>query len=112
MFIGHHPFTKDKGTRFYDEWYHYLKGEGISFLKVDQQCVIPRIAKGHIELNQLPYWEIAENLQSHLQQSVNQYFDRNIINCMDMSLEATYNFGDAAIARNSDRFFPNTNSLF
>ncbi|MEQ9287912.1 MAG: Sip1-related alpha-galactosidase [Cyclobacteriaceae bacterium] len=103
---------KGVGLRFYEEWYTYLKKEGLTFLKVDQQCVIPRIAKGQRGEQRLPYWNIAENMEAHLQQSADKYFDRKIINCMDMALEATYNFGSTPIARSSDDFFPTRTAYF
>jgi hypothetical protein len=86
---------------FYDEWHQYLKSEGISFLKVDNQLIMDRISK-----NNMPFSKTAEKMQSNLQNSANKHFSGNVINCMDMTIDAAYNFGSSAIGRASEDFFP------
>ena len=102
-----------KGKRFYDDWYSHLKKEGISFLKVDQQSVIKRVAKGQFnDLNKMPYWDIASNMQNNLQSSIKEHFDGAVINCQDMATESVYNFTSSAIGRSSDDFFPKKTAYF
>jgi len=96
-----------KGRYFYDTWYRYLKNEGITFVKVDQQSIIKRIAMGQIRSDsRLPYWEVARNMQNNLQTSIKEHFDGVVINCQDMATENAYNFESSSIGRNSDDFFP------
>ena len=97
----------NEGATFYDSWYKYLKEQGISFVKVDQQSVIKRVAKGQINKKQsIPFWDIAQNMQNNLQSSIKKHFGGAVINCQDMATENFYNFTSSAIGRNSDDFFP------
>lgn len=104
---------KNKGAQFYNTWYLYLKEQGISFVKVDQQSSIKRIAKGQLtNSDKLPYWQVAENMESHLQNAVKKHFNGAIINCQNMASEAFFNYGSSAVARNSDDFFPERTAYF
>ena len=101
------------GQSFYDAWYGYLKDQGISFVKVDQQSVIKRIAKGQTNgNNSLPFWSIAEHLEANLQGAIAKHFNGTVVNCQDMATEAVYNFTSSAIGRNSDDFFPERTAYF
>lgn len=103
----------DKGQQFYEHWYSYLKDQGISFVKVDQQAVIKRVAKGQLDSGEVaPVLEIAENMEQNLQNAIKNNFNGSVINCQNMALEAVYNFGSSAIARSSDDFFPKVTSYY
>jgi raffinose synthase len=91
----------DIGFKFYDDWYTYLKSQGISFLKVDNQLIMDRIAR-----NNNAFSETAQNMQNNLQLAVKKHFNGNVINCMDMTTDAVYNYGSSAIARSSEDYFP------
>lgn len=94
------PFT-DSLSLFYTEWHAYLKSQGVDFLKVDNQSVVERMSAGNFLI-----WDIAENMHKALYQSVDKYFNGTVINCMDMTNDAFYNFGSSAIARVVEDYFP------
>ena len=90
-----------EGNKFYDDWYTYLKQEGLSFVKVDNQLIADRVAK-----NNMPFWYTAQQLHSNMQNAVKKHFNGAVINCMDMTADAFYNFGSSAVARAEEDFFP------
>jgi raffinose synthase len=95
----------DAGFRFYDDWYTYLKGQGISLVKVDNQLIIDRLARGNV-----PLWEAGKHAQGNLQRAVQKHFGGAVINCMDMTTNSVYHFGSSAVARNSEDYFPKQTS--
>ncbi|MDO5977348.1 Sip1-related alpha-galactosidase [Flavivirga spongiicola] len=105
--------VSNSGQNFYNAWYEYLKNQGINFVKVDQQSVIKRVAKGQLsKTDNIPFWDIATNLESNLQSAIKNHFNGAVINCQDMATEAVYNFTSSAIGRNSDDFFPERTAYF
>ncbi len=90
-----------EGEKFYSDWYAYLKGEGMSFVKVDNQLISDRISK-----NNLPFWNAATQAEANVQNAVKKYFQGNLINCMDMTVDAVYNFGSSPIARSEEDYLP------
>lgn len=100
------PSPKDnKAYNFYNTWYSYLKEQGVTFVKVDQQSVIKRIAQGDLGSG-IEFGEVANNMEQSLQRAVRDNFNGQIINCQDMATETLYNIGTSAIIRNSDDYFP------
>ena len=54
---------------------------------------------------------LAQNLHAALEKSVKRHFPTNgLINCMCHSTENIFNFGDSALARVSDDFYPTNNA--
>lgn len=102
------PSPADGSLRsFYADWYSYLKGEGISLVKVDNQNVVNEFANQN-----LSFFDAGFRSEKALQDAASNYFEGNIINCMDMSVNTLYNFGKSAVARASEDYFPadiNTN---
>lgn len=94
------PFDGGLG-RFYDEWHTYMKSEGIDFVKVDNQLMVEQMSPGNY-----PIWDLASAMHCQLDVSVKKHFDGAIINCMDMTNDAFYNFGSTAIARTVEDYFP------
>lgn len=90
-----------EGEKFYSEWYAYLKGEGMSFVKVDNQLICDRVAK-----NNLPFWNAATQAKANVQNAIQKYFNGNVINCMDMTVDVVYNFGTSPIARAEEDYLP------
>lgn len=88
-------------SKFYNEFYGYLKAQGFSFVKIDNQLVTERMS-----VNNFPIFEGAEKYHEVLNAAVEKYFDNTIINCMDMTPEAYLNFGSTAIARAEDDYYP------
>lgn len=91
----------NKGEQFYSDWYTYLKGEGISFVKVDNQLIGDRLCE-----NNLPFWEGASQAHANIHAAIQKHFDGTVLNCMDMTVDAVYNFGSSAIARTEEDYFP------
>lgn len=87
--------------RFYDRWHRYFKAEGFDFVKVDNQLVAERMA-----LNNFPLFYLSDQMHKALYQSVNKYFNGAVINCMDMTADAYWNFGTTATARAVEDYFP------
>lgn len=104
-FYGPTP-KSDAGFAFYDQWYTYLKKEGIAFVKVDNQLIANRICKKNA-----PFSEGAAQLQKNIQNAVKKHFDGNVVNCMDMTTDAVYNYQNSPIARSSEDFFPENQSF-
>ncbi|MFD2570176.1 Sip1-related alpha-galactosidase [Spirosoma soli] len=91
----------DSLTTFFDSWHRYLKGEGIDFLKVDNQLVAERMA-----LNTYPIFSLSEAIHKALYKSIDKHFNGAVINCMDMTADAYLNFGTSAVARAVEDYFP------
>jgi len=93
-------------SEFYNEWYSYLKDQGISLVKVDNQNVINQLAS-----NRLSLWDAGELAEKYLQQAIAAHFDGAVINCMDMSSNTLYHFGSSAVARAVEDYFPADGNL-
>jgi hypothetical protein len=91
----------DAPGRFYGEFHRYLSEEGVTFVKVDNQLVVERMAGGNF-----PIWDGAGRYHAALNSSVARWFNNTIINCMDMTPDAWGNFGTTAVARTSEDYFP------
>jgi raffinose synthase len=88
-------------ARFYDEFHRTLSDEGFTFVKVDNQLVVERMAAGNF-----PIWDGAVAYHGALNASVARHFNNAIINCMDMTPDAWGNFSSTAVARTSEDYFP------
>jgi raffinose synthase len=93
--------TSEKGMQFFDDWYRSLSASGISFIKVDNQLVVNQISD-----SKYPLWNTGNQLQKNFQVPAKKYFNGNVINCMEMSVDDIYHFGTSAIARASDDYMP------
>ena len=91
----------DSLKAFYEHWHKYMVNEGFSFVKVDNQLVTERMC-----VNTYPVWTLAEKMHEALYSSTFKYFDGAIINCMNMTNDAFYNFGKSAVARAVEDYFP------
>lgn len=97
------PFT---GVGFYRHWYQQLRREGIDFVKVDAQSVVPYQFE-----NSLPLAEAARGLHQALEGGA-AVLDGAVINCMGMAMENVLSRGSTAVSRNSDDFFPRQEGSF
>ncbi len=88
-------------NKFYDDFYGYLKDQGCSFVKIDNQLVTERMA-----VNNFPIFYGAEKYHEAINSAVAKYFNNTIINCMDMTPEAYLNFGSTSVARAEDDYYP------
>ncbi|MGA7721721.1 MAG: Sip1-related alpha-galactosidase [Ignavibacteriaceae bacterium] len=94
------PFAKSL-NKFYEDFHKYLKSEGFSFIKVDNQLETERMA-----VNNFPIFTGAAKYHEALISSAKKYFNNTIINCMDMTPDAYLNFGATAVARSEDDYSP------
>lgn len=92
----------DRAFAFWDAWHSYLAGEGIDFVKVDNQSSHPH----HME-NMIPGPVACRIAHEALERSVDKNFNGTIINCMGEDMENVLSRHHSAITRNSDDFFPN-----
>jgi len=88
---------------FYRNWYTYLKGQGFDFVKVDNQRITEQMAAGNY-----PVFTLSDSMHEALYHAAKNYFNGAVINCMDMTAEAYFNFGSSAIARAVEDYFPYT----
>lgn len=93
--------VSDEGYRFYDNWYKYLSAQGISFVKVDNQLVVSKLADGNF-----PFWQGGQKIFDNLHSAVNKYFNGNIINCMNMLNNDFYHYTKTSIARTVEDYNP------
>jgi hypothetical protein len=98
-------FLSDRGYQFFDKWYDVIKKEGITFVKTDNQLVVERMAVG-----KAPLWNASEQIQKNFQEAVKKHFNGAVINCMDMTSDAFYNFGPSAVGRAVEDYFPEEKS--
>ena len=92
----------DKYFDFFDEWYAYLKSQGVDFVKVDAQGMTAEKLKGNKHYS-------GDYIKMHLglERAAEKYFDSNVINCMGMSNMDMHFRPSTFLARNSDDFYPN-----
>jgi hypothetical protein len=86
---------------FYNSWHQYFRKEGFDFVKVDNQLVTERMA-----VNTHPVFNLSKAMHKALYQSINKNFKGAVINCMDMTADAYFNFGTSAVARAVEDYFP------
>jgi Alpha-galactosidase len=91
----------DSLKAFYEDWHNYFLSEGFTFVKVDNQLVTERMCKDNY-----PIEFLSKKMHEALYSSVFKNFNGAIINCMDMTNEAFYNFGKSAVARAVEDYFP------
>jgi raffinose synthase len=85
---------------FYSRWHRWMKKQGFSFVKVDNQLVTERMA-----VNNYPLFSLSEKMHEALYRSIDEQFDGTVINCMDMTTEAWQNFGSSAVGRSVEDYF-------
>ncbi len=98
------PFS-DESSRFYDDWYKYLTSQGISFVKVDNQLVVKKLAD-----HNSPFWATSEKIFNNLNAAVKKYFSGNIINCMDLTNLDFYHYSGSSVARTIEDYNPDNDS--
>jgi len=91
----------DKGQKFWDDFYAFLKDSGIDFVKVDNQCGFGRMVQGKV-----PIAEAVAGAQKNFQEAAAKYFNSAVINCMSMNVESLYNWYLTNDARNSIDYVP------
>ncbi len=95
-----HPL-EGKGEKFYRDWYHFLTGAGINFVKVDNQSTMSSLVKDKIPISYAMAGE-----QRNLQRAAGDYFNYNVINCMEMNIDVVYHWWGTNIGRTSTDYNP------
>ena len=92
----------DAALKFYDALHARLAASGVDGVKVDAQAIVGTLGAGLGGGS-----ELCRAMHGALNESVSRHFpDGSVINCMCHSTDNIYNFGDSAMCRASDDFFP------
>jgi hypothetical protein len=94
----------EKGQRFYDAYYAFLKDSGVDFVKVDNQYALSLVLRQKGDIINIADG-MAQGLRNH-QEAAARYFNSAVINCMSMNIEAPYNWYLTNDARNSLDYIP------
>lgn len=97
----------DKAKKVYDYFNNYLKDCGVDFIKVDNQACYERYYKDVDAIG-----NAARNLQRAVEDSANEIFGGNVINCMGMASECMLNRKSSAVCRMSNDFMPENAEWF
>ncbi|HEV7891888.1 MAG TPA: Sip1-related alpha-galactosidase [Pyrinomonadaceae bacterium] len=100
---------ESRGEGFYEDWYAKLKSWGYDFVKVDGQGNNVKFTDGL-----MPLFDSGGGSHRNLQTAAGKFFTDGessggglgLINCMEMSLENTYNWHASNVARSSDDYQP------
>ena len=90
-----------RGEKFYSDWFEFMKQSGVDFVKVDNQGTLRTLVK-----DKLPIGYAMAGEQDNLQKAAGKYFEFNLINCMEMNIDAVYNYWGANIGRTSNDYIP------
>lgn len=93
--------SSDSLVAFYNTLHRYLRDEGATFIKVDNQLSAERMAQNNFAIG-----DLARAMHVAVNSSAKKYFDNAMINCMDMTPDAYTNFGSTPIARSVEDYFP------
>lgn len=99
--------TEEDAYNFFSQWHHYLKEQGVDFLKVDAQGNALEFLKHSPKC-----CEKIQFLHNALEKSVSENFDNCLINCMGLNNLNMYSRKNTSIVRNSDDFFPDKQDGF
>jgi raffinose synthase len=95
----------DTAYKFYEDWYDYLEGQGISLVKVDNQVAIDKMARGR-----MPLWDAGGRLETDVQTAAARHFHGAVINSMEMMTYTLYHYRTSAVGRASEDFLPQKTS--
>ena len=97
-----------EGARgYFDTLLGFLKDCGADFVKVDNQAIFRRHYKGLA-----PVGEQARQFHDALEDTVAEYYDGAMINCMGMAAENMWSRKSSAVCRCSDDFLPENRAWF
>lgn len=95
------PDPKGGGEIFWDAWFSYLRGEGVDFVKVDNQSTTGNYVRGA-----MPVTEVMSGSHRNMQAAGLKHFGINILNCMSHNVDAIYQWSDTNLARGSIDTWP------
>ncbi len=91
----------DAVYRFWDEWFSYLRGEGVDFVKVDNQGNVPQYYDGNLRGSLA-----CDVIHKGLEAAAKKHFDGALINCMGASLEQAMVRENSVFVRCSGDYMP------
>ncbi len=95
------PDPKGGGKLFWDAWFDYLQGEGIDFVKVDNQSTT-----GNYVLGKMPVNEVMSGSIRNMETAAMSHFDVNVLDCMSLNVDAIYMWNQTNLARSSIDTWP------
>lgn len=90
-----------KGFAFWNKWHSWMREQGISFVKVDNQGSLHRYTT-----NIMPIGDAGKGMQYAVQASVGLNMSGLMINCMSQTGESYWNYINSNICRTSTDFEP------
>lgn len=104
---GHWIPAAEESYKFFCDWYRYLKGQGVDFVKIDTQGNMFQFLNGRKNC-------VCDSVTAQMQmdKAVDESFRGNVINCMGMSnLNACFR-PYSSLMRMSDDFLPDKKNSF
>lgn len=98
---GYFVPSAEKAYDFFDNWYRYLKTQGIDFLKIDTQGNVLEFFRGSKDCVKK-----CIEYQKNIDKAAFDNFGDAVINCMGMSNLNVFTRPYTILSRNSDDFFP------
>jgi hypothetical protein len=86
--------------KFFDTWNEWFRDQGFALIKVDNQSVTERMS-----VNTYPIMDLSRACHEQINSAAATLFNGGLINCMNMTAEAYYNFGTSAVARTVEDYF-------
>lgn len=102
-----HSPEYEKAYTFYNALHRRLTEAGAEFVKIDNQSMCRRFYK-----NRMPVGQAARSFHDAMEQSVQEHFGNQMINCMGMASEDMWNRKQSPISRCSDDFLPEDRAWF
>lgn len=104
---GYYMPSSEKAYEFFNEWYRYLKVQGIDFLKIDTQGNVLEFFKGSKDCVKK-----CIEYQENIDKAAFDNFGNAVINCMGMSNLNAFTRPYTVISRNSDDYYPDKPESF
>ncbi|MBY0425341.1 MAG: hypothetical protein K2Q22_06875, partial [Cytophagales bacterium] len=92
----------DKDLGIYSDWFEYLKGEGVDFLKIDHQNLLQEFCK-HAPFSE---FEIGTWFKAVLELAERIFGQGHVLHCMGMVPMAYLNTNGHGVYRISEDYFP------
>ncbi len=100
--IALHWVAPDEIARFYQDFYRWLRGQGVDFTKTDGQSALEQFSGGseHGRVSTMARYQEA------LQGAAMAHFATGPIHCMSNGSDVAFHFNASTLWRNSDDYFP------
>lgn len=102
-----HSYRRDKIFEYYDRQHKFYKDCGIDFIKIDNQASVRPNSK-----YTMPIGIAAKNQHDAIENVADKYYNGQLINCMGMATENTWNREKSSVNRFSGDFLPENRNWF